>query len=484
MKKLFKISSLVISALFIFTTLVQAQTKTVDLTPASPDFDIQHIKIKGALTVVLMNGQSSKVWLEYEGDNTDKAEDIQLDYDDRAGLLKLDHQMKQGMPGVIFVQSPNIRRVETNIAVDLRSKDTLYGERLVIESAGASDIDLVINVESLRTNLSGASSVQYSGVAKKHYIKSSGAVEIQARRLFTQDLAVDISGMSDIDVLVSNSITGKLSGMSDLTNHTEARINDVKTSGTSSVGSNGDTTQFRFGKARIIIVDDDLKTSLDDDEEPEEKEDPEFDGHWGGFEMGVNGFVNADNKMELPDEYDFLELKMEKSILVNINLFEKNINLIREHVGLVTGLGLQYNNYRFANNVFLNNDSSLLTGYYDDFTQQRQYIKSKLVVNYITVPLILEYTTHGDNEFHIGAGAQFAYKIGEHTKNVYEDGLDKEKVKDRGKYFLNPYKLELTGRIGWGFVNLFATYSLNPMFEKDKGPEMYPFTAGITLIGW
>lgn len=479
MKTIMKNLGFVLLATLLVTN-AYSQKKELDLTPGS-GIEIDHLRLKGALSVVLQNGKDSRVWIEYDAEKDAPEANVNIDYDGTKKELIINHKMVKGYPGKLFVQSDDFKSIRSTTAIDMDNRDTLRGENLKIIAEGASEIDLVIDVKELYTDLSGASSVKYTGIARSHHIKSSGAADINARRLFTRDLTVNASGLSNVNVLVSNSLTGTLSGTSNLTNHTKAKINEVETSGTSSIGSNSDTTQFRFGKSKITITDVDFGIP-DDDEDDEEKEE-EFDGHWGGFELGFNGYMNADKKMTLPEDYSFLELKEEKSILVNINLLEQNINLIRNHVGLVTGLGLQYNNYRFANNIVLENDSSKIFGYADK-NPDRNYVKSKLVVNYLQVPLILEFTTHGKHEFHIGAGAQFGWKIGEHSKIVYEEGTDKEKVKDRGNFYISPYKLELTGRIGWGFVNLFATYSLTEMFEENKGPEMYPFTAGITLIGW
>ena len=49
---------------------------------------------------------------------------------------------------------------------------------------------------------------------------------------------------------------------------------------------------------------------------------------------------------------------------------------------------------------------------------------------------------------------------------------------------MNPFKFDATVRIGWSFLNLFATYSVNTMFKKNEGPEIYPWTAGITLMNF
>ena len=57
-------------------------------------------------------------------------------------------------------------------------------------------------------------------------------------------------------------------------------------------------------------------------------------------------------------------------------------------------------------------------------------------------------------------------------------------VKNHNSFYLQPFKFDATVRFGYGIINLFATYSLNTMFQSGRGPELYPVTAGITLVGW
>jgi hypothetical protein len=40
----------------------------------------------------------------------------------------------------------------------------------------------------------------------------------------------------------------------------------------------------------------------------------------------------------------------------------------------------------------------------------------------------------------------------------------------------------VTARVGWKFINLMGFYSLTDLFTKDKGPEIYPISIGISLM--
>jgi hypothetical protein len=140
-------------------------------------------------------------------------------------------------------------------------------------------------------------------------------------------------------------------------------------------------------------------------------------------------------------------------------------------------------NYRFDNNTVIIPDSANIFGFIDN---SRNYTKSKLNICYMNVPLFFEYQTNKHmkaNSFHLSAGMVFGMRIGSHSKMVYDDSK-KQKIKDRDDFHLHPFKMDATVRIGWGWINLFGTYSLTTLFKDDKYPELYPFTAGITLAGW
>ncbi|OYT17212.1 MAG: hypothetical protein B7C24_03720 [Bacteroidetes bacterium 4572_77] len=51
-------------------------------------------------------------------------------------------------------------------------------------------------------------------------------------------------------------------------------------------------------------------------------------------------------------------------------------------------------------------------------------------------------------------------------------------------FYIQPFKVDASLRIGWGWVNMYANLSLTEMFSKNKGPKLYPFTIGIMLVSW
>ena len=100
--------------------------------------------------------------------------------------------------------------------------------------------------------------------------------------------------------------------------------------------------------------------------------------------------------------------------------------------------------------------------------------------------MLLELNTgnHKNKSFHISAGAIVGFDLQTKIKYIYKDNGTEKKEKDKQSFNTNQFRVSLTARLGVGWLNLFATYSLTPLFENNRGPELYPFTVGVTLLGF
>jgi len=413
----------------------------------------------------------------------------------------------------IYISTPAIGFFEISGAATVKSENNLQSESISIHASGASRADLQLSAPSVEIEASGASHVVLTGSADTQKIEASGASEVNVSGLQAKEITAEASGAANVVVGSSERIDRETSGAGSIKVKGETKSSGSSSTVSASSGASssddpsvvvvnsrnshsyksGDTTTVKVGSVVVEVIDgDSTKVSVgnhslvvDDNGNVKWKRNRnhKFNGHWAGFDLGINGFVNKDYKINLPDEYNFLDLKYEKSFDVNVNFFEQNINLARNKLGLVTGLGLRWNNYRFDDNVVLVPDSKPLGGYKDN---SRNYVKSKLVVNYLNVPLLLEYQTNRfsrSNSFHIAGGMVMGWRYASHTKRVYHnDGKQKPKTGD--SFQLNPFRYDASVRIGWGIINLYATYSLNQMFKDGGGPELYPFAVGLTLAGW
>ena len=232
-----------------------------------------------------------------------------------------------------------------------------------------------------------------------------------------------------------------------------------------------------------------------------------FNGHWAGVELGWNGWVNDNFTMTYPPNEQYLNLNNARSLMVNLNPFEFNVNIARNHFGLTSGLGFTMNNYYFSNSTLMVKDSMKIVAYniVDQNNKPADMKVNKLYISWMTVPVLFEYQTNAKmkmNSFHISVGVIGGVRLCSYTKQEYyarntdyflKDDNGKivgtfnsgeQPFRDKGQYHLNTFKADATVRIGWSFLNLWSTFAITPMFQKDQGPVLYPWTAGITLLGW
>jgi len=240
-----------------------------------------------------------------------------------------------------------------------------------------------------------------------------------------------------------------------------------------------DTINVRIGKNDEKVADqkNNFEFHWGKDNDKKDKSD-DFNGHWEGVEFGFNGLDKPNYNMYNTIPQDFMALNQGKSAEFNINFYELNIGLAKSFVGLVSGMGLSFNSYRFENPFTLEKTANRTEPV---LLNPENLSKTKLAVSYINVPLLLEFqipVNHNEGRLFINAGLVGGVKIGSHTKVKYGDTKDKV----RSGFNMNSFKYAATARIGYKDVSLFATYSLTPLFQTGKGPELTPFSIGISFL--
>jgi hypothetical protein len=203
-----------------------------------------------------------------------------------------------------------------------------------------------------------------------------------------------------------------------------------------------------------------------------------FRGHWTGVELGFNNYVTSGKSMVMPTDIEYMTLNTSNSVNFNINFSQLNIKLFR-HLGIVTGLGINFNNYKFDgdNNIRKGTNNRI-----EILDPAAPLEKSKLATIFLDLPVLLELQIPvNNNHLNFAAGPIGAVKLGSHTKMVYQDG---PKVKAYGDFSLNMLRYGATARVGFGNFQLYGTYYQTPLFQNGKGPagyDLYPFEVGFAL---
>ena len=112
--------------------------------------------------------------------------------------------------------------------------------------------------------------------------------------------------------------------------------------------------------------------------------------YWAGIELGMNSFVTSDGRVGDGPESGPLQLNNAQSRFFAINFYEHKFEFGDHHVGLFTGLGMEFDSYKLSGNVFLqyNGDSTWAVPVASPDLQ-----KNKLRQMGLRVPLMFEFNT-------------------------------------------------------------------------------------------
>ena len=435
------------------------------------------LKVSSNIKVMLSQGEINS--LKVEADQKDQANIITEVKD---GTLEITGGGKDEV--TVYLTAKTLNSIEVSGAGIVKSVNQFTADKLKLETSGAGSVKLMLKAGDINGSASGASVMNLQGTATSLTVGVSGAANLKAYNLVSEKVDVTTAGAGTAKVNVVQSITAHSSGASSITFKGDPKDKIAEMSGASSISkfdgdemtmkTPNDTMKVHIGKNNVIICDDDN----------EKKEHKSGYDYWSGLELGMNGYLNADNTLSMPGTNQFLELNYGKSLAVNLNIMEHNFHIYKNYVNLVTGLGFEFNHYSFKRPTILDPNSDVINAYTDSAITS--YDKNKLNVSYVDVPLLLMFNTnhqHPSKGFHIGGGVIGGYKIRSVTKQEFSmNGFDYD-IKKKDDYNLNPFRLSATVRAGVGGFNLFATYALTSLFEDGKGPRLYPFTVGIAISG-
>jgi hypothetical protein len=387
----------------------------------------------------------------------------------------------------------NIEGISVSGSGEIIGETPLNADELRLDVSGSGKMTLQLAVKKLNIDISGVGKEILSGTAGEAAIDISGSGKVDAFELKVPSVTANISGVGKCNIDVTDNLKTDISGMGSINYKTAPKNMEQNISGVGKINdgprhigandgevhsSGKDTTRFKLGQSEVLFISND--SSKTKHKHKKESSKP----IWSGLELGFNNYVNASGSTGLTDKYDFLDLNTGKSVIVSLNLLQKDIQFSKSSFWFFTGLGLTWNNYRFDKNLILNPDS--LAGSMHDTTSTHSYQKSKLTATYLTAPLMFEvFTSHKRKDaFHIGAGAMLGYRIGSHTKVKFEENGNTSKPKTYDDFNLNPFRYGLRVAAGYRKFNVFTDFYVSTLFKNNQHPYVYPMDFGITLVGF
>ena len=278
-----------------------------------------------------------------------------------------------------------------------------------------------------------------------------------------------------------------------------------------SSANGSDTTQIKIGNMKIVILESkdlkslegdlpkgqrkiiiDEKVIIENDEQivlnEEHNWDPdndcsdEFgDGNaiWAGIGINANGFLKPENQFPTTTELGFLTLDPAKSIGLQVNFAEKRFPIIKDYLGVVTGLGFQWNRYALKGAYDLTVVNDTLVG----LNTGLNYSKNILSSTYLQAPLLLQISTSKDpnKAWNISAGVVGGIRVDARQAQKWESDGKKNKDKTKDDFQFNPFQASLMATVGYGDWSLYVTYGLSDVFNEGAALKARGVNAGILL---
>lgn len=210
-------------------------------------------------------------------------------------------------------------------------------------------------------------------------------------------------------------------------------------------------------------------------------------GHWSGVGIYYNGLVQDIGNLHLPSGAEYMS-QSAKSIGVNVNFIDL-VLVSNNQFGLITGLGLEMNNFRFDRNVgLIENQDGVVGPDYSYDVQGLNLTKSKLTTVYMNIPLLVEFQfgrsrNNCRGRGFINFGAIAGIRLNGHTKVQYRDldGKKQTTKKDKGLNLRNfHYGAEFN--VGWRGFALSARYYPHSIFEQNSGPKVQQANIGMSFM--
>ncbi len=231
----------------------------------------------------------------------------------------------------------------------------------------------------------------------------------------------------------------------------------------------------------------------------QQKQSSKISTNWGVVDVGFSNYndntnyaatgsylVNKPGSPAL-GKSDF-KLRTGKSINVNIWFFMQRLSLIKQHVNLKYGLGLELNNYRYKSSLSYKESGTipysagLQTNSPFIFRDSISFTKNKLAADYLTVPFMINFTTNPHSSkkgISVSLGASAGYLYSQRNK---QKSPERGKDRNKGEYDLEQFKLSYIAELGLGPVRLYGSYSPKSIYEHSL--DIKPYNIGFRFSNW
>jgi len=150
----------------------------------------------------------------------------------------------------------------------------------------------------------------------------------------------------------------------------------------------------------------------------------------------------------------------------------------KSNFSFAIGAGVGFHNL-YSNTLIDNIKADTIT--FSPIPDTVSYKKSKLGLSYIDFPI--EFRLKTNNKVRASVGVKLGYLIDAKTKYKGDNEFGNEIIiKTKGVSHVDKFRFGPTVRVGYDWFQVMGYFSVTKLFDKNKGPDLYPISVGITLM--
>lgn len=200
-------------------------------------------------------------------------------------------------------------------------------------------------------------------------------------------------------------------------------------------------------------------------------------------QLGYDGWA------QLPDTIKTKGLSHSVSVYIMMDFPFKSDPRFSAGLGLgVSGSSIKFDQQQ-PNIIALS--STLPFTDYSGANAANHFKKYKLVSTYLEVPVELRFVGNPENSdasWKAAVGLKGGLLLNVHTRgktliNAAGTTINNYTEKESSKNFFSGTRIAGTARIGYGHVSLYGQYQITSLIKDGRGPNVHPYSIGITLSG-
>ena len=162
------------------------------------------------------------------------------------------------------------------------------------------------------------------------------------------------------------------------------------------------------------------------------------------------------------------------------------------HFSVALGVGMSTSSMYFKDTYLdISGKTNSPTLLFQNVQDTTHFKKFKLQTSFLEIPLEFRYTSNPENpnkSWKGAIGAKIGTMLSAHTKgknllNGSGGTINSFTQKEKSKRYFNKTRFAVTGRIGYGSLSLFTAWQVNAYFKEGLGPDVRPYTIGLTISG-